>query len=484
MPSQVVEGFGGLNLTDDPGSVGWSGAIDLLNVDFDRAGRVRTRDGSESFATSLNGSPLHLAHNLRAPTADVIVGTGALSGVTVYALNADGTVAASATGSTATSYTSALLGTTTANYLYLRPNSGTATHRWDGTTWTSPAGMPNGRKIAVSPTDNRLVYGDIGSEGSKVHFSDAGAPETFGTNNYVHLEPGDGGIVSAMVTWDNSLFVFKSTGKFFVFYGNSTDSAGTPEFNYRAIDVGVSALGSNAVCATPDGVYFIWYDGIYRTTGGPPQRVGDELRPYFVGAASSFWQGGARREYSLLHQLVWAHSRLYALIHEDGFTRRVLVWDMATDAWTYWTLNNTQAIGLVPNASLGGGLSEMVLAYGKSGGVNRMLEGATTDAGTAIVSHYRSGFSDLNNGLEKEILETKLWGTGTPSFAWSSEYGSLDTAASVPLGTSPAIAHGRHSVSKLGENFSYQVSAASGAWTLNRLVPILARSGADQADRP
>ncbi|MBW3593776.1 MAG: hypothetical protein KY396_08780 [Actinobacteria bacterium] len=48
---QPVVEFGGLNLRDDPQEVGWQGAIDLLNIDLDRRGRVRQRDGVAVFAT-------------------------------------------------------------------------------------------------------------------------------------------------------------------------------------------------------------------------------------------------------------------------------------------------------------------------------------------------------------------------------------------------------------------------------------------------
>jgi hypothetical protein len=55
---QAVElaSFGGLNLRDDPQQVGLSGAIDLKNVDFDRPGQVRSRDGTATFTAALAAS--------------------------------------------------------------------------------------------------------------------------------------------------------------------------------------------------------------------------------------------------------------------------------------------------------------------------------------------------------------------------------------------------------------------------------------------
>ena len=40
-----LEDFSGLNLVDDPEEVGFTGAVDLLNIELDQRGRVRSRDG-------------------------------------------------------------------------------------------------------------------------------------------------------------------------------------------------------------------------------------------------------------------------------------------------------------------------------------------------------------------------------------------------------------------------------------------------------
>jgi hypothetical protein len=94
---------------------------------------------------------------------------------------------------------------------------------------------------------------------------------------------------------------------------------------------------------------------------------------------------------------------------------------------------------------------------------------ATTDSGTAIPSRYRTGFSDLGYASqEKDIAKTRLWGTGTIAVKGSRDFGSLDTATDVTLGTSPAVATGMHNKQKKGELISYEFGASSGAWRLYR----------------
>jgi hypothetical protein len=46
----VIQNFRGLRLDVDPQELGLNGAVDLLNVDFDRPGMVRTRFGSQKWS--------------------------------------------------------------------------------------------------------------------------------------------------------------------------------------------------------------------------------------------------------------------------------------------------------------------------------------------------------------------------------------------------------------------------------------------------
>jgi hypothetical protein len=96
---------------------------------------------------------------------------------------------------------------------------------------------------------------------------------------------------------------------------------------------------------------------------------------------------------------------------------------------------------------------------------------ATTDDGAAISSLYRLPYSDLGSpGREKVIRETLLYGIGTVDVKQNRIGGAQDTATSVAMGTSPTIKEARRRVAAVGDNISTQVSASSGAWTLNRLV--------------
>jgi hypothetical protein len=289
----------------------------------------------------------------------------------------------------------------------------------------------------------------------------------------VGLNPGDGEALEALVAWRDLLFAFKQT-KFFVFYGNSVDAVGGPVFNYRTVATGVGIWNRGAACAGPDGVYFVDRTGIYRTTGGPPQKVSTPVDPIFKYGyggltASSFYQGGQLAT-SPQGALKWHNGCLYFTFAATGSStrNRVLKWNPTLDAWTLWAIpmHNLTSFGT-------SGFIERDLVFSYATGSNhlgRMSTSFDDDDGASIPSRYRTGFSDLGiQGRKKDIDGTRLWGTGTVAVAGSKDFGSLDTATNVTLGTSPAIDSGLHNKQKEGELVSYEFSGVSGgAWTLHR----------------
>jgi hypothetical protein len=126
-------------------------------------------------------------------------------------------------------------------------------------------------------------------------FSDAGAPETYSANNYVHLIPGDGEEIIGVCTFGNQLFVFKES-KIFVFYGTATDSTGNPVFNYRTVVVGLywrlhDYITGNWLRPSPDGVYFArQVTASTRRMAGHPVKVTSAVESRCFQAATGYSQ--------------------------------------------------------------------------------------------------------------------------------------------------------------------------------------------------
>ena len=457
----VIENFPGLDLRTDPGDA--RGAIDLMNVTLN-PGRARTRDGSATFF-----NPALAVSTIQPFGAQMIV----CDTTNISAVDSTGTLIAATAGVTAGQIKGAALGTPAGSFFYI-PTTAGVMKQWTGAAWSSPAGFPaNGVLVGTMPSDNRLVVADIAS---KVWFSDPGAPTTFGANNFVQLAPGDGENITAIATYNNQVFIFKKT-KFFVFYGNSADPAGNPVFNYRAVDTGTGAATYNvsatyhqhSVCVGDDGVYFQGKDGIYRTTGGPPQRFSEPLTPFYTYSTSPYWQpnpwNSANR---ICWDMTWCNGKLYVAYQLTGTVQNVVfVYDRATGAWSAWDFPAQCLCSFRANATD----VHDVLAAGKlsANTVVRFDPALTTDSGSAIVSRYRLPFEDYGSPRRKRLRETILEGTGTVTAQWSKDWGTLTTGSSVVLGTSPALATARQRLAMLGNSFSLQLGASSGAWAVNRV---------------
>lgn len=469
-----VAQFGGLRLDVDPQELGWQGATDLLNVDFDAEGRVRQRDGYAAFVTA----PA-TAYGLGAYPASNHLLVSYLSGPTtsIRAVNSSAaTVATVAAGSAVSPRIShAVIGIVTGSVdtqrTYIAVDGLGDIWRYNGSSFVTVALGDAGGPLALAPTDNRLVRANE----STVRFSAPGAPETFGTNDYVQLTPGDAERVVSLVAWRDLIFAFKQS-KFFVFYGNSTDASGNPVFNYRTVNAGAGVSYNDAsgfdfriahgAAAAKDGVYFVHDTGVYRTTGGPPELISQPLGPLFSGKVPTYssLRGPAINGDKTLSVV---GDKLY-LAMDDGTNTWTFVYDIVN---RWWSALDIAATAMLPYSAAD--RTELAFVLEGSAVVHRFGAAYTTDNGSAITSRYRTGFADLGTpGAEKIMREVLLDGTGNVGVSvMTNDSAAVTTAATVALGTAPAVANNRRRSTQRGRNFSVQFGSVSGgAWSLHRAV--------------
>lgn len=453
--------FSGLNLNDAPDE---TGCIDISNVDLE-PGAIRTRDGSTRFNETVSAGGALERFRLHVTGAGNSQVLAVDAGNTLRAYNSSGVqVATQAVGSGACEF--AHIGTPTATYTYIADNKTNTLFRWDGSAFSAPAGMPEAMHLAVQSPDNRLVAANVDVGGnahsSRVDFSEAGDPETWGANDFVNLHPGDGQTIKAVAAWRDLVFVFKRK-KIFVFYGNSTNASGTTVFNYRLLTGALGCERIGAVTVGDQGVYFLAHDGVYLTTGSGTRKVSQALDPYFRGDVLPFFNQTVEENVGGFESaLEWHDGRLF-WHHQVADLTFVLDPELG---WTVWNLgNDTQWV----NEYQPSGADKPQLMYSDSTGyLYTITPGATTDNGTAIASRYRTGFYDLGEQGEKRLKVAELWGSGTVNLKLSRDFGSLDSARSAVLGTAPAIDHVSVPCGKTGHVLSHEFSASSGAWKIHR----------------
>ena len=390
----------GLNLRDKPDAVDQQECIDAMNVQFSERGAILTRPGYQRLVNSTITGLTSFENTAGLKRLLTIVG----SNLVAYT-----TAGSSVTTSSVTDDDSpmdyARIGTPGNEYLYL--SNGTDFRRFDGSSFSTPAGMPEGRVLTVQATDNRLVStgflgatdgpGGATSSPSHVYFSDAGEPESWDTDNYVQLTPGDGERIIGAIAWQGLTFIFKET-KFFVFYGNSVDAGGDPVFNYRPVEAGAGLAARQGLAKTERGVFFVSEEGIYLTTGAAPIKVTDRVDPIWEGGASPYYTGGLINDLSSCSLAAHEH-RLYMGFSTSG-GQRVLVHD--PDAGWFSLYNLPAAYVHAFNDAL----------YFGDTALNKHASNLSDDNGADIAAHWRSGWADLGSPDVKVIRSSKLWGAG------------------------------------------------------------------------
>lgn len=462
----ALEQFGGLNLVGDPGEVGNTGAVSLLNVDFDQLGRVKSRQGYVKHTVAANASRFDSLHTFGQPTGADIVVAGA--GTQVLALQA-GALTHSTTSASGPHYF-ASYGTATEPRVYF--TNGVDVLRYyttAGFTTPSTSGVTtiNGRFVATQQPDNRLVVARFPGERSRVRFSDPGDPHTFGTDNYVDLTPGDGEEITGVCSWRDYVFVFKES-KYFVFYGNDIDVTGEPVFNFRGV-YGAGIRMGQTVTPGLDGVYFLDRRGVYRTTGGQPQLLSRVVEPLFAPISDTS-SDRIDADSGAVPALHWADDRIY-LAYSTGaaFNNRVLVTHTLDGWWSLWDV--PAAAFCSARVSATDPLQQSLLfAYSTGGNHVGRFTNAITDDGAPIYSHYQFGFMDFGDSASKVLHRLILDGAGLVNVSVGTNYRQPDAGVGVLMRSTPT-GRGYSTRAYKGHNFSPRISSVDGSsWRLNRLV--------------
>jgi hypothetical protein len=451
-----VEDFGGLDVINDPPAVGVNGATDLLNVTFDRPGRIRARDGTSVVSTSAAAATIAgLAYYKTAGGTEYIV-AGA-NGGSIYPFDLSTGIVGTVGGLPITGGNNsfARFGDTSNTRLYI---AGGGLTRFDG-AYTNVVVPVTATYAAVTANDNRLVIATSGLDG-KVHFSGAGAPETWGASDFVTLWPGDGEPITGLARWQDKLFAFKST-KFAVFTGTGLQSDGSPIFTYYSVDSGQGA-NNGAVVAGDQGLYFANNSGVYVTTGGPAAYLSRPLEPWIAAGTS-----GSLPTLSMANlTLAYFANKLYVT---DRTNRTTLVYDTVQQKWSVWQIGAT-AIARVPSSSTRSGI---YFGENASSKVWKLDSSVTTDNGTAIPWSYTTGYSSaggyfrqriISSGERKKHFRTDILGSGTVTHQVLALNGRpndvADPGASVTLGTAPTLARGSRRRGVRGSHFAHKLSSS------------------------
>lgn len=439
----TIETFGSLDITTDPFELGANGATNASNVDYDRPGRVRSRYGNTLVKNvgSVNAiSGLAAFETSSGSLSQLIVKyqtTVPANVLAAYNSTGGAAVASAVPGAGNTPLSAVRWGDPTNERLYIADTTGT--WRWTGAAFSQPGGtLPDSDFLAVTPRSNRLAVA-VNSSPSRVAFSGAGTPETFGANDFVTLTPGDGSRITGLVSVQDKVVAFKRD-RMFVFTGESVDGTGSPVFDYFPIER-YGALVPPAV--GDEGVYF--FDGrvVWLWNGaGMPTRISAPIEPFLDGTGTI---NGGTGDYAVIFatQMWYSNGRLWMSVPSSlsSTVRATLVYHARTQTWTSYSM----PVGGVATLRA---TSKQPITYWQTGdiaaamAIYRVDPTVSTDDGTAIAwSHQTGKYPLANPGLVAVTDVQSLVGTGTVTLAIDSDLYPTQTA-SATLGTAPTPAEG------------------------------------------
>lgn len=457
-----IEQFGGLNLVDDPFEVGALGATDLLDVDLDIPGIVRTRPGrayvtSNDSATFSDQISRIVVPNVRG-TSSAHVRELALSTLKFAEYEGSTVTTAALTASTGLRVDALNVGGATDLV-----SDDTGVRTWDAGANTLSAAIafsPKAPYLGYKPDSGRVVAasGDSAAYNpDRVTFFDSGAL-TLTSTNWVEVEKGREWI-TGVATLGNTVFVFKET-RAYLFGGESTDASGGPVFNYRPLDLGdrirTQAAGNSAGRFSSDGqyVYFVATRGVYRMNEAGVQLISGPISPVFRNEVSGFTGFDDYLSFTCA-----TDDRVYV---GGSSASKVLVFDKATGQWSAYGFGATAMAPASEPRSVYAAVSGARLAL--------LSPATTTDLGNAITWSWKSGrYSLADPGHVAVSRESSLVGSGTVTLRLDSDLYS-NQSASATLGTAPAFAEGWPApVDQEGHWLQYTLSW-SGAGAVNRLT--------------
>ena len=343
---------------------------------------------------------------------------------------------------------------------------------WGSTPFTGVT--PIGRHLSRTPWDGRMVSADD----TTVRFSEVDDPvtgtygsTTFPADNYINVTT-KADPITALVVWREFLFVF-CRRKFFVFYTTTNNPAtGVPEFPYRTVNTGDGCEyiqnQRGPVCVAPDGVYFAGPRGVFKTTGGIPQRMFPELDPVFVtgeAAATLIDPSLTNLNIDGYLNMGYVAGRLLITLSlrvpggGPTSTALVLCWDQLQDAWAVWSIRSgSGGSAIIPRCVVGvpdaitptGAWTmrtkqiERLFMSSSAGGISVFdvegMDGYDWSGdpffGQSIESIYQTGWSDLGSPLRKTVREVKLWLSGA---AGSTNVQLFCTPTPSQFATSPPV---------------------------------------------
>lgn len=256
-PVRIGPFVGGMNTYSGPSAIADNEAVELLNVDIDLDGAIKSRPPVETFSPPISNQASHVIGIYRSIT-DVVYIIYAFDS-NVYAFDTSSQTWVSIVAATATAcvqYNDKL-------YIVLKPSGTTqGGGKWDPTGgYVAIAAMPRGFDACIYKERMFISASRNGDETSinRVKFSNPANPEAWTGTDTFDVAAGDGQDIMALFVYDSQIVVFK-TDSTYVFAYETSPSKGLVQI----VSSTIGANNKHSVVEYENNLFVMHESNVYR----------------------------------------------------------------------------------------------------------------------------------------------------------------------------------------------------------------------------
>jgi hypothetical protein len=418
---------GGLNSTASPLNLKDNESSDLQNIDFDKFGSIKSRNGYACLNTNAGTAVAcdglywfeHLVNNV-ATRKSVRVYNGTIQKMDdldgTWDTITGGVTMASANPCDFETYESTVYITNNVNPPIKIAAGGTAVGI------AVPTGLTKAK--CVKAFENYLILGNVELGGvrypARIYPSNIVDPATFSSANYYNIGIEDGQQINAMIVLGDRLCLLKERSIWNLFFTGDADFPFVPQRSNSS----VGCIASDSVQKAENGIVFLSHDGFYFYDGNNSYKLSDRINKTLLGYnMTRFYQCKS------LHQKD-KNRILWALPGASQTTNTViLIWDYFNNSWSVYSGISASAMA----SFYVGGIEERIYFQDYRGFSYRADYGSIDyplNTATAISSYYYTNWKAWGDAVnQKATPQVYLYYQSTTcilTFAYSFDFEDQD----------------------------------------------------------
>ncbi len=435
---------GGLLDRNSPLAIPDQFASALTNVTLDTRGQLFTRTGQDMINTSagalgtgaVTGGGYHNASS-GSNFFGVVVGTNVYRTGNTFAgsyTNVTGTVTVTASASNlaqVTDLSDKLIFCNEVDKPFYLASTGDAVHISTGLFTAAKTCATYGTYLVIGNTTESGT-----NFSSRIRWSDINNINVFPALNYVDVEPDDGDRIVSIISFDDSVYIFKKRS---IHRMIITGLDGPDAFVIRPVVRNIGAWAKNSVRVIPNvGIAFLAQNTMYVLNDSGLNPIGDSIQRTFDGITRSQWGNAVAAVYPKRYQY-W----LSVSTGSSTTNNAVLVYDYVQNGWTVY---NTVANALAQAEDSNG--NNVLITGDYAGNQYKQDTTATTDEIAGVTTNIAFSYTTPDLTLDSpeftknfkylylffNVVESTT--TVQASFDYSSTY---DYSRDIPLGQVGAL---------------------------------------------